>query len=157
MVLLEGTNLSEGRGTTRPFELFGAPYLNPQNLAEEVLPLLSPGVTIHPRYFEPAFQKHQGVICGGGQLHVSDVKTFRPVHTALALLVATRSLAGEALQWRLPPYEYEDELMPIDMLWGHDGLRLGIDAGKSGEKILGETVQDLRAFDESITNYLIYE
>ena len=157
MVLLEGTNLSEGRGTTRPFELFGAPYLNPQNLAEEVLPLLSPGVTIHPRYFEPAFQKHQGVICGGGQLHVSDVKTFRPVHTALVLLVAARSLAGEALQWRLPPYEYEDELMPIDMLWGHDGLRLGIDAGKSGEKILGETVQDLRAFDESITNYLIYE
>lgn len=157
MVLLEGTNLSEGRGTTRPFELFGAPYLKPQNLVEEALPLLSPGVTIHPRYFEPAFQKYHGMICGGGQLHVSDVKVFQPVHTALVLLVAARSLAGEALQWRLPPYEYEDELMPIDMLWGHDGLRLGVDAGKSGGEILGETAHDLRAFDESITSYLIYE
>ena len=157
MVLLEGTNLSEGRGTTRPFELFGAPYLNPQDVVEEALPFLSPGVTIHPRYFEPALQKYPSRICGGGQLYVSDVKAFRPVHTALVLLVAARSLAGEALQWRLPPYEYENELMPIDILWGHDGLRLGVDAGKSGEEILEETAHDLRAFDESIANYLVYE
>ena len=79
------------------------------------------------------------------------------MHTALVLLVAARSLAGEALQWRLPPYEYENELMPIDILWGHDGLRLGVDAGKSGEEILEETAHDLRAFDESIANYLVYE
>jgi len=157
MVLLEGTNLSEGRGTTRPFEFFGAPFLDPSALAEAVAPLLGPGVVMRPCHFEPTFQKHAGVPCGGGQLHVSDPEAFQPVHTAVAILCAVRRLAPESFRWREPPYEYETEKPPIDILWGHAGLRLGIDAGATPEAILDESVAETDAFDSSVAPYLLYD
>jgi uncharacterized protein YbbC (DUF1343 family) len=125
MVLLEGTNLSEGRGTTRPFELFGAPYLEPRALLEALRPRLAPGVIVRPCHFEPTFQKHAGAVCGGGQLHVTEPDRFRAVATALAILTAAKEVAAERFAWREPPYEYEERLMPIDILWGHEGLRSG--------------------------------
>lgn len=157
MVLLEGTNLSEGRGTTRPFELFGAPYLDPTRLADELVPLLGDGVILRPCHFEPTFQKHAGLTCGGGQLHVVDADAFRPVHDAVALLCAARRCAPDDFGWRQPPYEYETEKPPIDILWGHDGLRKGIEAGANPEDILRGVPDEIEAFEKSVAPDLLYE
>jgi uncharacterized protein YbbC (DUF1343 family) len=156
MVLLEGTNLSEGRGTTRPFELFGAPFLEPGALAEALDPLLGPGVVVRPCYFEPTFQKHAGVTCGGGQIHVTDPDRFRPVHTAVAILCAVREVAPDEFRWREPPYEYEADKAPIDILWGHPGLRLGVDAAAAPDAILKECAAEVEAFTASVTPDLLY-
>lgn len=156
MVLLEGTNLSEGRGTTRPFELFGAPFLDPNELAEALGSGLGDGVVLRPSHFEPTFQKHAGVTCGGGQLHVTDPKAFRPVRAAVAILCAAREVAGEDFRWREPPYEYETEKLPIDILWGHDGLRLGVDAGDGPDAIVSDVAAELEAFEASVRPYLLY-
>jgi uncharacterized protein YbbC (DUF1343 family) len=157
MVLLEGTNLSEGRGTTRPFELFGAPFVDPHALAETVAGRLGSGVTLRPCHFEPTFQKHAGRVCGGGQLHVRDRGRFEPVRAAVALLAAIRSLAPDEFAWRPPPYEYEERIMPIDILWGHDGLRLGIDSGASADDLLDGIAAELEGWRASTGPYLLYD
>jgi len=157
MVLLEGTNLSEGRGTTRPFELFGAPYLEPHDLLEALRPRLGPGVVVRPCHFEPTFQKHAGAVCGGGQLHVTEPQRFESVATAVAVLAAVKEVAGDAFGWREPPYEYEERLAPIDILWGHDGLRSGIDAGADVGEILDGVDDELAAFERSVGPYLLYD
>ena len=146
MVLVEGTNLSEGRGTTRPFELVGAPYLDGFALAERLEAAALEGVRFRPCNFEPTFQKHAGARCGGVQLHVTDAAAFRPVRAAVELFVAARALAPAAFAWRRPPYEYEERLMPIDILWGHDGLREGVDAGRSADEILAGVDAECTAF-----------
>ncbi len=156
MVLFEGTNLSEGRGTTRPFELVGAPYLNPERFARAVAPEHLPGVRLRPCWFEPTFQKHKGVRCGGVQLHVTDRAAFRPVTTAVALLKAAKEQAPDAFNWRPPPYEYEEVLMPIDILWGHDGLRKGLHVGASVEELLGDAEGECAEFLTSARPYRLY-
>jgi uncharacterized protein YbbC (DUF1343 family) len=156
MVLLEGTNLSEGRGTTRPFELFGAPYLDPdvlvQRLAEESLP----GVHFRPCHIEPTFQKHAGQLCGGAQLHVTDRARFEPVRTAVAILRTAAELAPTAFAWRPPPYEYEYEKPAIDILWGSDQLRTGIQAGRTTDQLLEGAAQEIAAFSAAAAPYLLY-
>ncbi len=131
MVLLEGTMLSEGRGTTRPFELAGAPGIDPDALAGRLNGLGLPGVHVRPATFEPTFQKHAGAVCGGCQLHVTDRRAFHPVATAVALIGACRDALGDRFRWRDPPYEYEAEKMPIDILAGSDALRRDIERGRS--------------------------
>ncbi len=156
MVLLEGTNLSEGRGTTRPFELFGAPWLDPTALVARVTHARLPGVVFRPCHFEPTFQKHAGSLCGGAQLHVTDPDAFEPVRTAVEILVAARKLAPYDFAWGQPPYEYEEELAPIDILWGGAGLRQGVDAGCSAAEILAGVDGELEAFGTSVPEYLLY-
>jgi len=156
MVLLEGTNLSEGRGTTRPFELFGAPWLNPAGLTARLADARLPGVHFRPCHFEPTFQKHAGRLCGGAQLHVTDPHTFEPVRTAVEILVAARALAPQDFAWREPPYEYEDTLPPIDILWGHPGLREGVQDGAATDEILEGVETELDAFGASVERYLLY-
>ncbi len=156
MVLLEGTNLSEGRGTTRPFELFGAPYVDPGALVAALEPRLGSSVKLRPCHFEPTFQKHAGALCGGAQLHVLEPEAFEPVRTAVEILVAVRALADELFAWREPPYEYEEVVPPIDLLWGHDGLRHGIDAGLGTAEILSGVDAELAAFTRSVEPYLLY-
>lgn len=157
MVLLEGTNLSEGRGTTRPFELFGAPYLAPHDLVAALESELGEGLSLRPCYFEPTFQKHAGTVCGGGQLHVCDRFAARSVQAAVAILKACRDLAPDDFAWRPPPYEYEERLMPIDILWGSPGLREGVDAGASVDEILEGVEVQLAAFAASVAPYLLYD
>jgi uncharacterized protein YbbC (DUF1343 family) len=157
MVLLEGTNLSEGRGTTRPFELFGAPYIDPRRLLARLEDGLGPGVTLRPCSFEPTFQKHAGTVCGGGQLHVTNADVFEPVRAAVAVLCAARALGGDAFSWRRPPYEYEEHNKPIDILWGHDGLRHGVDSGASVDEILEGIDTELAAFSATTAEYLLYD
>lgn len=156
MVLLEGTNLSEGRGTTRPFELFGAPWLNPAGLTARLADARLPGVHFRPCHFEPTFQKHAGRLCGGAQLHVTDPHTFEPVRTAVEILVAARALAPQDFAWREPPYEYEETLPPIDILWGHPGLREGVQDGAATDEILEGVETELEAFGASVERYLLY-
>jgi len=131
MCLLEATNLSEGRGTTRPFEIFGAPWIDPWHLAEalEGTPFLR-GARLRPLYFIPTFQKHAGVKCGGAQIHVTDPDSFRPFLTGLGILeYCFRS--GET-RWNPPPYEYEYQKMPIDILAGSPGVREAVDSHDAG-------------------------
>lgn len=157
MVLLEGANLSEGRGTTRPFEIFGAPWLDPLALADRLRAANLPGVVFRPCHFEPTFQKHAGKLCGGAQLHVADPAAFEPVRTAVEILAAARQLSPRRFGWREPPYEYEETLPPIDILWGHEALRTGIDAGADADAIMEGTAAELEGFAKSAAPHLLYE
>ncbi len=131
MCLLEGTILSEGRGTTRPFEIFGAPFINPDALLKRLKDFKLRGVVFRPLWFEPTFQKYAGRLCGGAQIHVIDRVRFKPFKTAVAILKAVRDLHPEYNLWKEPPYEYEAIKMPIDILFGTDKFRKDIDRGES--------------------------
>jgi uncharacterized protein YbbC (DUF1343 family) len=156
MVLVEGTNLSEGRGTTKPFEFVGAPYLDPYALVEAVDADALAGARLRPCWFEPTFQKHEGALCGGVQIHVTDRRAFRPVRAAVALFRACRDVAPEGFAWRPPPYEYEERLMPIDILWGGDGLRVGIDGGAAVADVLEGAEEACAAFAREAAGALLY-
>jgi len=156
MVLLEGTNLSEGRGTTRPFEIFGAPFLDARAVTSALEAMALPGVKFRVCHFEPTFQKHAGELCGGAQLHVTDRAAFRPVRTAVAVLRAAKDLAPGEFAWRQPPYEYETKKMPIDILWGSDVLRKGLEAGHTAGEILAGAGDEVREFEEMAGEFLLY-
>jgi uncharacterized protein YbbC (DUF1343 family) len=118
MCLLEGTNLSEGRGTTRPFEIFGAPWVDPDALAMELNKLRLPGVYFRELYFKPAFQKFAEKLCGGVQLHVIDRNSFQPFRTGIEVIRCVRRTYPNYFQWKQPPYEYEYKRLPIEVLLG---------------------------------------
>ena len=118
MCLLEGTNISEGRGTTRPFELFGAPFLDAEALCRELNGSRLPGVYFREHYFQPTFHKFAGELCGGAQIHVTDRETFRPFETAVSIIRHLRATYANQFQWKQPPYEYEFHRLPIEVLVG---------------------------------------
>jgi uncharacterized protein YbbC (DUF1343 family) len=118
MCLFEGTNISEGRGTTRPFELFGAPFIDAEKLCTELNALKLPGVFFRENYFQPTFQKFAGHLCGGAQIHVINRNSFRPFETGIEIIRAIRSLYPDQFEWKQPPYEYEREKLPIEILLG---------------------------------------
>lgn len=128
-VLWEGTNISEGRGTTQPFELFGAPFLDTAQIHARITASRMPGVILRPVGFEPTSGKWQGRLCRGFQLHITDRTTFRPYRTALFLLHAIVALHRERFEWKSPPYEYEYQRLPIDLILGDTALRTQIEAG----------------------------
>jgi len=155
-VLFEGTTLSEGRGTTRPFELVGAPGIDAESCAAAMNALDLPGVYFRPALFEPTFQKHAQRACGGCQIHVIHRDEFRPVMTGVALIQAFRRLAPSSVAWRPPPYEYERERLPIDILAGSDLLRRQIESDAPLADIVASWQADERAFAELRTPYLLY-
>jgi len=118
MVLVEGTCLSEGRGTTRPFEMVGAPFIRSREYAESLNAMGLPGVWFRAAYFQPTFQKWAGKMCGGVQIHVVDRESFEPYLTGIAVIATAQALYPEDFTWRLPPYEYEREKLPIEILCG---------------------------------------
>ncbi len=154
--LLEGTSLSEGRGTTRPFEIFGAPGLDADILAACLHDKGLPGVVFRPLYFQPTFQKHAGQLCGGAQIHVTDPGQFRSVLTTLEILVAVRHLAPEALTWNPPPYEYETNKLPIDILSGGSALRCMVDDGGDPQEFLAGCADGLSAFAATVREFELY-
>ena len=131
MCLVEGTELSEGRGTTRPFEVAGAPFVDGHAVAAALERERLPGVRFRPLVFTPQFQKHARAACGGVQLHVTDPRAFRPYLTGVAFLRAVRQVHGDAMQWRTRAYEFVDQIPAIDLLAGGAALRDGIDGGAS--------------------------
>jgi len=155
-VLFEGTNVSEGRGTTRPFELIGAPWVIAEPFAAALNRRTLAGVVFRPAVFEPTFHKHAKESCGGCQLHVTDRKTFRPVLAAVLLLEAFRSASRERFRWRDPPYEYEHEKLPIDILAGSAALREQLDADVPAEAIARSWEAGVAAFEKIRTQFLIY-
>ena len=155
-VLLEGTLLSEGRGTTRPFELFGAPGIDPEGLAGRLNALDLPGALFRPATFEPTFQKHAGRPCGGCQIHVTDRRAFRPVRTGAAVIAACREALGDRFGWREPPYEYERDKMPIDVLSGSPALRRQVDAGRPAAEVAADWDRGLAAFEALRRDVLLY-
>ncbi len=128
--LLEGTQLSEGRGTTRPFEIFGAPYLSRVELERELNALRLPGVVFRGIEFQPTFHKFSGEVCSGCFVHVADEDAFRPVQTYADIIWTCARLSAGKFEWRQPPYEYEYEKMPMDLLWGSPALRTAVDRGE---------------------------
>jgi uncharacterized protein YbbC (DUF1343 family) len=155
-VLFEGTNISEGRGTTRTFELIGAPWIDGERLAEAMNRRNLPGVRFRPVFFEPTFQKHAQKTCGGCQIHVLDRAAFEPVASGVALLEEFRRQNPGRFGWKPPPYEYEHERLAIDLLFGSDALRQGLEAGRSADQISGSWDADVRAFQPTRERYLLY-
>ena len=158
--LLEGTELSEGRGTARPFEIFGAPFIDPGLLVGKIQELSGgglPGCTLRPLYFEPTFQKHAGQLCGGAQVHVTERDAFRPLLAATVVLAAVHALWPEEFRWRQPPYEYEMEKLPIDILAGGTGFRQDIEGGRSPLEMAANWEAGLSAFTATVREFQHYD
>jgi uncharacterized protein YbbC (DUF1343 family) len=155
-VLLEGTMASEGRGTTRPFEIVGAPWVDAERFADSLSALGLPGVIFRSAVFEPTFQKHHGATCGGCQIHVTNREAFRPVETGVAVIEALRRANPARFAWRQPPYEYEHTLMPIDILAGSSRLRESIERGVGVSEIAARWRDDEAAFKALRATYLRY-
>ena len=156
MCLLEGTNLSEGRGTTRPFELFGAPFIDGRALAEELGRYDLPGVRFRPCTIEPAFHKFARQRCGALQLHVTDRPAFNAYRTGLAVLVAVRKLWPDGFAWRREPYEFRGDVPAIDLLTGKGAVRAAIDAGADLEAVVGLACAGTGAYEAGRGAAVIY-
>lgn len=151
--LLEGTSASEGRGTTRPFEIVGAPWIDGRALAERVRP---EGAALRPLTFSPTFHKHARTICGGVQVHVTDEARFAPYATYVRMLAAMRELAGERFAWRTEAYEFVEDVPAIDLLTGGPEVREAIDAGKGVDGLLAEGERAVERFAEERRAWLLY-
>ncbi len=156
MVLFEGTLVSEGRGTTRPFEIFGAPYINPHELVDFLRPYKLPGVHFRPLSFEPTFHKFQGEHCGGLQIHVTDRRIFRPYLTGLSIIQGIKTLYPQDFAWKQPPYEYEYEKLPIDLLIGDQNIRKSLDTSQDIYYIEDSWMGALNKFLDTRSKHLIY-
>jgi len=155
-VLFEGVMLSEGRGTTRPFELVGAPWIDAERFADAMNTHRLPGVYFRPAVFEPTFQKYAKQPCGGAQLHLTDRHAFRPVITGAALIHTFRKLDPQKFAWRQPPYEYEHDKLPIDILAGSDVLRQQIEREVPIPDIAASWRDDEQAFTRLRQKFLLY-
>ena len=156
MCLVEGTELSEGRGTTRPFELFGAPFIDGARLASALEAERLPGVRFRPVGFRPTFHKHAGAPCGGVQLHVTDRRTFCPYLTGVASLRAVRALWPDELHWRTRAYEFVADRPAIDLLCGGPTVRELIDAGAPTDAIAATWRDDEARFRAARAPHLLY-
>ena len=155
-VHVEGTQLSEGRGTTRPFEFVGAPYVKAGELARNLEALRLPGVKFRPTNFQPTFQKHGGVTCGGVQIHVLDREVFKPVLTGLAIIKACFDKYGDDFGWKEPPYEYVFDKNPFDVISGTDRLRKDFENGTSLPEIEESWSRGLEVFLVEREKFLLY-
>ncbi len=156
--LVEATELSEGRGTTRPFQLTGAPGIDPVRLADALAALDLPGVVFLPTYFRPQFQKHRGTACGGVELMVTDPRAFRSYRTGVELLAAAHRLFPEAFAWREAPYEFVADRPAIDLLTGGSHFREAVESGDGNGAAgwIATWAADEQAFREERQEILIY-
>jgi len=155
-VLFEGTQLSEGRGTTRPFELLGAPWIGAERFCANLNALALPGVHFRPVMFEPTFHKHAREACGGCQIHVTHREAFLPVLASVAVMAEFHRAHPGRFAWRQPPYEYELDKMPIDILAGSPALRLQIEGGIGAREIAASWDAAVAAFEPARRACLLY-
>jgi uncharacterized protein YbbC (DUF1343 family) len=155
-VLWEGTNISEGRGTTQPFELFGAPYLDAEKILMQLCGNLLGGVVLRPLVFEPTSNKWQGIPCNGFQLHVTDPLVYRPYRTALHILATIMFHHSDQFAWKTPPYEYEFKRLPIDLIIGDHRIRRRLENFESIESIEASWQEDLNQFKMIRREFQLY-
>jgi uncharacterized protein YbbC (DUF1343 family) len=156
LCLIEATNLSEGRGTTRPFEIIGAPFLDGHRLAERLASYQLGGVAFRSLAFRPSFHKFAGQVCGGIQVHVTDRACFEPYRSGLAILRELYALCGDGFRWRSEPYEFVSDRPAIDLLTGSDAIRTGIERGFTLDELEATWLPAQRRFAERRQPYLLY-
>ncbi len=156
-VIWEGTNISEGRGTTLPFELFGAPFVEPDKVATELVDTPLPGCFLRPLAFEPTSNKWAGQYCRGFQIHITDPLTFLSYRTTLALLRAIMRLYPEEFCYKEPPYEYEFEKLPLDLILGDRRLRKALEQGRDIVTLEKSWQAELDEFDLMRKKYFLYD
>ena len=155
-VHIEGTQLSEGRGTTKPFEFVGAPYIDAEDFAEALAAFNFPGVYFRACGFMPTFQKHAQQACGGVQIHVTDREAFEPVSAGIAIVKTAFDMYGEQFRWKDPPYEYEYDRNPFDLIAGTSLVREAIERGDSLESISASWQPRLDEFKSTRRAFLLY-
>jgi uncharacterized protein YbbC (DUF1343 family) len=157
MCLIEGTLLSEGRGTTLPFEQVGAPYINPEVFAKTLNNENLPGLFFRPQYFKPQFQKWSGEVCGGVQLHITERNKIKPLATSISMLFFIKKLYPNDFSWRTEPYEFVNDRLAIDLLYGNSTLREAIESGNlSIKKLESSWEEDIKVFSSQREACLIY-
>ena len=155
-VHFEGTQVSEGRGTTKPFELIGAPYINPDDYADRLNDLGLAGVFFRSCVFQPTFQKHAGVSCGGVQIHVTDRDVFEPWLTGIAMAKFAHDMYPNEFRWKEPPYEYVFDKNPFDVISGTAKIREAFEQGTALDAIEQGTKEPLEEFKKLREGYLLY-
>ena len=157
MCLIEGTLLSEGRGTTLPFEQVGAPYINAEVFAKTLNNENLPGLFFRPQYFKPQFQKWSGEVCGGVQLHITERNKIKPLATSISMLFFIKKLYPNDFSWRTEPYEFVNDRLAIDLLYGNSTLREAIESGNlSIKKLESSWEEDIKVFSSQREACLIY-
>jgi uncharacterized protein YbbC (DUF1343 family) len=156
-VLWEGTNVSEGRGTTQPFELVGAPFMDVQKILATLEAANIPGAVFRPAVFEPTSNKWQQTACNGFQIHVTDPHSYRPFATTLHLLQAVILHHGDQFEWQTPPYEYEFDRMPIDLIVGDRTIRRRLEKLEPLEEIEASWQSDLERFKKISKEFQLYK
>ena len=156
-VLWEGTNVSEGRGTTQPFELFGAPFMDVQKILATLEKAHIPGVVFRPAVFEPASNKWQQTACNGFQIHVTDPQRYQPYTTTLHLLQAVILHHREQFEWKAPPYEYEFKRMPIDLIIGDHTIRKRLEKLEPLDEIEASWQEELSGFKKISRKFHLYK
>jgi len=155
-VILEGTNLSEGRGTTRPFEIFGAPFLEPDHVREVLDSELLRGAILREVDFKPTFNKWAEELCRGFQIHVTDRNVFRPYRATLAIISAILKLYPGDFKWSDPPYEYVYDKLPIDVILGNDRVRRDLEQGRSVLDMEKDWQGEVSQFIKTRSRFLLY-
>jgi uncharacterized protein YbbC (DUF1343 family) len=155
-VHLEGTQMSEGRGTTKPFEFAGAPYIDAEEFAGALAEFEFPGVYFRACGFMPTFQKHAGQACGGIQIHVTDRETFEPTIAGIAIVKTAFDMYGAHFRWKDPPYEYEYDRNPFDLISGTSKVREAIERGDSLDSIQASWETPLAGFRRLRERFLLY-
>jgi uncharacterized protein YbbC (DUF1343 family) len=166
MCLLEGTNVSEGRGTTRPFELFGAPWIDAYALAGALTDERLPGVRFRPHWFTTTWDKHTNARCGGVQLHLTDRDSFRSYATGIAVVKHLRRLghakpgekiaAAKHFAWRSEEYEFENANLAIDLLLGRHEIRVAVEVDRPLAEIEASWKDELETFMKTRKKFLLY-
>lgn len=155
-VIWEGTNLSEGRGTCRPFEMFGAPYLDTAKILDSIPEEFLRGCRLREISFRPTFNKWQDEICKGFMIHILDKTAYRSFDTAVALLKTIIDIHGKSFKWKEPPYEYEYDKLPIDLILGNSAFREAIQEGRNLFEIKKTWLSEYEEFKELRRPYLLY-
>jgi uncharacterized protein YbbC (DUF1343 family) len=155
-VLLEGTNLSEGRGTSQPFECFGAPYIDARSLKSQLEKKNLPGCRFENISVTPQFDKWEGRTCHGLQLHVTDPRAYKPYYTTLVIIQEVMQAWPEDFSWRQPPYEYEFKKLPIDIITGDEAIRKGLEEKRDLDEMEAGWQEDLKGFLAIRKSYLFY-
>jgi len=156
-VLLEGTNISEGRGTPKPFECFGAPYIDAQLLKQQLEKRRLPSCRFQETSFTPEFDKWQGELCSGLQIQVTDPRAYKPYYTTLAIIQEVMQAWPDQFSWLPPPYEYEFEKLPIDIITGDEAIRKGLEGGRDLDEMEDGWQEELEGFLAIRKQYLLYE